>query len=89
MDTSSVLFLLSAFLALLHVPGLFEDFSKNVKSILPITLNYDHHDKSTQNHITTQILDFYFNNAAPSREKYENVTSVMTNDSFFNHNFKN
>lgn len=61
--------------ALFNLPGLFDDFSTNLSSVLPIALNYDHHDSLVQEWITTKINDYYFANSL-SKEKQKNVTNV-------------
>lgn len=58
------------------MPGLFDDFSGNLQSVLPIALNYDHHDSSVQEWITQKIKDFYFSNNL-NKEKEKNVTNVI------------
>lgn len=63
------------FSALFNLPGLFDDFSNNLNSVLPIALNYDHHDSLVQEYITTKINEFYFANNL-SKEKEKNVTNV-------------
>lgn len=63
------------FAALFNLPGLFDDFSDNLNSVLPIALNYDHHDSLVQEYITTKINEFYFANNL-SKEKEKNVTNV-------------
>lgn len=71
------------FAAILNSPELLEDFSKNYERALPIALNYDHHSKALQSDITNRIIEFYFNNEAPSAAKQENITNVreIANDS--------
>lgn len=61
-----------------NLPGLFDDFSNNLTSVLPISLYYDHHNEATQEFITSRIIDFYFNNEMPSPENLNNVTNVST-----------
>ncbi|XP_055308049.1 juvenile hormone esterase isoform X2 [Sitodiplosis mosellana] len=66
---------------LFNLPGLFDDFSENLNSVLPIALNYDHHDSFVQEYITTKINEFYFANSL-SKEKEKNVTNLFT-DAWF------
>lgn len=62
--------------ALLNLPGLFDDFKLNHKSILPIALNYDHHHEAVQEEITNRIVEYYFNNKEPTPNNHKNVTNV-------------
>lgn len=67
---------LSTFLvAIFSIPGLFEDFAKNLEKALPVALNYDHHSRSVQEWMTKQISQFYFDNNL-TRESVTNVTNV-------------
>lgn len=61
--------------AIFSIPGLFEDFSKNLEKVLPIALNYDHHSRSVQEWMTKQVNKFYFDNNL-TRESVTNVTNV-------------
>lgn len=64
------------FAAIFDIPELFEDFLKNYGTALPIVLNYDHHSKAVQSSITKRIIQFYFNDEAPSAAKKQNITNV-------------
>lgn len=63
--------------AIFSIPGLFEDFEKNLETALPIALNYDHHSQTVQNWITKNINQFYFDNDL-TKESVTNVTNVST-----------
>lgn len=62
-------------LAISNIPGLFDTFAANLDFALPIAFYYDHHDTWTQESITNQINEFYFNNDL-TRERESNVTNV-------------
>ncbi|XP_031627736.1 venom carboxylesterase-6 [Contarinia nasturtii] len=66
---------------LFNLPGLFDDFSTNLSSVLPIALNYDHHETLVQEWITRKINEYYFANDL-SREKQKNVTNLFTDGWF-------
>lgn len=57
------------------MPGLFDEFAKNIDYALPIIFYYDHHDSSVQMAITKKIKEFYFGNKL-TRDKELNVTNV-------------
>lgn len=63
------------FVAIFSIPGLFEDFARNLETALPIALNYDHHSRSVQEWITKQISKFYFDNNL-TKDSLRNVTNV-------------
>lgn len=62
---------------LTHFPELLDDFNKKLESVLPISLYYDHHDKSIQDYLTAKIVDFYFKKEVPSAKKLTNLTNVI------------
>lgn len=62
--------------AIFSLPGLFDDFSSNHETALPIALNYDHHHPTVQSKITDQIREFYFNKQTPLAHMKTNITNV-------------
>ncbi|XP_031616881.1 cholinesterase 2-like, partial [Contarinia nasturtii] len=63
-------------LPIMNYPGVFEEFSTNLKRALSISLYYDHHNSSIQDSITKQIDDFYFGNNF-SKDKFTNLTTLF------------
>ncbi|XP_031636223.1 venom carboxylesterase-6-like [Contarinia nasturtii] len=63
-------------LPIVNIPGLFEEFSADLKRVLSISLYYDHHSLSVQDTITRKIDDFYFGNNF-SKDKFTNLTTLF------------
>lgn len=62
-------------IAIVNVPGLFDDFSNNLELALSTAFYYDHQDSSIQETITNQIKHFYFDDNL-TMEKFSNITNV-------------
>lgn len=67
--------------AILNIPNLLEDFSKNYEKALPIALYYNHHPREVQSAITNKIIEYYFNGESPAAAKQQNITNVRGKES--------
>lgn len=70
-----MIFIFSISIAILEVPGLFEEFVEKFDYVLPYMFYYDHHDLSVQKSITKKLKEFYFDNKL-TRDKALNLTNV-------------
>ncbi|XP_011185054.2 uncharacterized protein LOC105213718 [Zeugodacus cucurbitae] len=68
---------------LLTIPGLLADYKNQIKQILPIQLQYDHHTPEVRDEITREIEQFYFKEGH-NYDKYHhhNLTDLLS-DAWF------
>jgi len=63
--------------ALINLPHLLDEFKSQFDQVLPVVLNYDHHEDSVRQRITQRIESFYFK-AGHDYDKinHQNLTDV-------------
>lgn len=63
--------------ALLNLPDLMAEFKTHFEQLLPIVLNYDHHEPEEQQEITRHIESFYFKAGHNyNKSNHQNLTDV-------------
>lgn len=63
--------------ALLNLPDLMTEFKTHFEQLLPIVLNYDHHEPEEQQQITRHIESFYFKAGHNyNKSNHQNLTDV-------------
>ncbi|XP_034475720.1 venom carboxylesterase-6 [Drosophila innubila] len=69
--------------ALLNMPQLLEEFKTKFAELLPIVLYYDHHPQQTQQQITQQIEQFYFQTGHNyNKSNHQNLTDLVSDGWF-------
>lgn len=69
--------------ALLNLPDLMEEFKTRFGQLLPVVLNYDHHDEQTQQQITQHIERFYFKAGHNyNKSNHQNLTDLVSDGWF-------
>nr|AXB38858.1 juvenile hormone esterase [Sitodiplosis mosellana] len=68
-------------LPIFNIPGLFDEFVRDLNFALSILFYYDHQDLSVQELITEQINEFYFSKNL-SRNHFANVTNLISDGWF-------
>ncbi|EDW26881.1 GL14544 [Drosophila persimilis] len=69
--------------ALLNLPQLMDDFKSQFEQVLPVVLNYDHHEDSVQQQITKRIEDFYFKAGHDyDKSNHQNLTDLISDGWF-------
>ncbi|XP_030569634.1 venom carboxylesterase-6 [Drosophila novamexicana] len=69
--------------ALLNLPHLMDEFKSYFEQLLPIVLNYDHHDAETQQQITRHIESFYFKSGHNyNKSNHQNLTDLISDGWF-------
>lgn len=67
---------------IINLPELYKDFNENFEKALPISLYYNHHDKSVQKSLTDQINQYYFGMRKLNLELHQNLTNLYTDGWF-------
>lgn len=63
--------------ALLNLPHLMAEFKSQFDRVLPVVLNYDHHEDSVKQSITQRIESFYFKAGHDyDKANHQNLTDV-------------
>ncbi|XP_002061222.3 venom carboxylesterase-6 [Drosophila willistoni] len=69
--------------ALLNLPQLMQEFKTQFDRVIPIVLNYDHHDIAKQMEITRQIEHFYFKTGHNyNKSNHQNLTDLISDGWF-------
>ncbi|SPP78197.1 venom carboxylesterase-6 [Drosophila guanche] len=69
--------------ALLNLPQLMDDFKAQFEQVLPVVLNYDHHENAVQQQITKRIEDFYFKAGHDyDKSNHQNLTDLISDGWF-------
>ncbi|EDW53214.1 venom carboxylesterase-6 [Drosophila sechellia] len=69
--------------ALLNLPQLLAEFKSQFEQVLPVVLNYDHHDDSVRQAITQRIESFYFKSGHDyDKAKHQNLTDLISDGWF-------
>ncbi|XP_002011173.3 venom carboxylesterase-6 [Drosophila mojavensis] len=69
--------------ALLNLPHLMAEFKSSFERLLPVVLNYDHHDEEKQQQITRHIENFYFKAGHNyNKSNHQNLTDLISDGWF-------
>ncbi|KAH8289553.1 hypothetical protein KR054_007143 [Drosophila jambulina] len=69
--------------ALLNLPQLMAEFKSQFGQVLPVVLNYDHHEEQVQRRITQRIESFYFKHGHDySKANHQNLTDLISDGWF-------
>ncbi|KAH8290099.1 hypothetical protein KR044_013383 [Drosophila immigrans] len=69
--------------ALLNLPQLMSEFKARFGQLLPVVLNYDHHEPETQQQLTERIEQFYFQQGHNyNKDNHQNLTDLVSDGWF-------
>ncbi|XP_017045883.1 venom carboxylesterase-6 [Drosophila ficusphila] len=69
--------------ALLNLPQLLAEFKSQFEQVLPVVLNYDHHEDTVQQSITQRIEGFYFKAGHDyDKANHQNLTDLISDGWF-------